>query len=687
MKFFNKTIYALSIVGMMGLWSCSQDDFMPDSPDVAEGHQVKVTITVSRGEDGTRTVLSENYSNGGLKDEWVFTGENKDELYVYNANNVKIGTLQLQELVKPNVGVFSGDVTLTSDQEEVAIWYYDKDVANNPNLSFGRYSGNDVLVLDLKNQSFADVAALSKVNVLSKKVTLKKTGNGNEATVIQDEVLRAYLSFARFNLKNIPTGTKGKLNIYNIAAKGTNSDGTYYNTYHTFKFNLGGSSVAVRHSDKEDIIVNNVVGGQDVYVAFVSCPGTEDGKEPEKVYQLGFKFTAENGDVYTYEFEKQTALWAGRYYNSFLKNVGAETGTISGVVLEMEKEVTEEPAPNPADMGNWGANGLNIDPKGVPFSPVFASEVDGWTNNIRSLYNYGGWCRAIEYTNGMINGLMTSKGGTCFYYQWGRFLGFPTVAATGNETILNASLINVRVGYLGGGGIPVKYLAAYMGNSSSYNVQRSNDWAIVYGQTNNGYRDYIYNNTNNENWYSRSSNPAPTGYRIPTMEELSVFIPSTEEVNGSYAEVKTVNGEKYAVKWVVGTQSGYKYVDVTSVKTTASSVSASSSIFSNENAKTVRIYAYGYMMDNGVQSDQKTKGLYWSSDSGNQDAFKLNDGTKGGRALYLEFENNKAVICELCPPFGFGAPVMLIKDDTMVETTIKPWLPYSWEFKNLPGYK
>ena len=343
---------------------------------------------------------------------------------------------------------------------------------------------------------------------------------------------------------------------------------------------------------------------------------------------------------------------------------------------------------NPGNMGNWGGNGDAIPPKGVPFSPVFASVLDGWTLNAGNSYDiYGGFCRAIEYTNGMTSGgMLTSQGLTCYYYQWGRYLGFPSNCATGNTNILNASYVDKLVGYRGKGGIPVKYLATYMGNSSKDNVQRSKDWAIVFGQTNNNYYDYIYGNTNNGNWYARSTNPAPSGYRIPTADELYVFIPSTEEVNGTYAEVKEVNGLKYAMRWVVGSTDDIAYVEVTSVPTTSNTVSASSNIFNTEKAKSQRIYAYGYLMNNGKPSGFKDTAIYWTSDSGTQDAFEELSGI-GGKALYIEFNGNQALFARLNVPFGFGAPILLIKDDNAVETAIKPWLPYSWDYTSLPGYK
>lgn len=53
----------------MGLWSCSNDDFVQENGQDLQGHSVSVTITVSRSEAQTRTELSEN-TDGTLTDIW-----------------------------------------------------------------------------------------------------------------------------------------------------------------------------------------------------------------------------------------------------------------------------------------------------------------------------------------------------------------------------------------------------------------------------------------------------------------------------------------------------------------------------------------------------------------------------------------------------------------------------------------
>ena len=287
----------------------------------AKGHAVPVTLTVSRDAQ-TRTVLSEN-EFGGLNDVWV-TG---DVLHVYNKAGEEIGTLNLQEGEDTSVGVFSGLVNAEEGQQELNLWYY-TDIESNPNLSAAKYSGRNGLKVDLHTQNFADAEALSALDILSKGVTLNV--NGDKSTVVQDETLEAHLAMARFSLKGLPQGAKGKLNIYNVAGYGSNvnTGEEYYNTLNTTTLDFARLGKAQKSTNKNDIVVENVEAGKDVYVAFVPSAG----------YQLGFVFTnAADGKKYSYAFENKTELEAGNYYCSFNQEEGVSN--VSGVEIAL-KEAT-----------------------------------------------------------------------------------------------------------------------------------------------------------------------------------------------------------------------------------------------------------------------------------------------------------------------------------------------------------
>ncbi len=215
MRLINKSISALALASMMGLWSCSQDEMLPGGETSLKGHSVPVTLTVSRGEAQTRTILSENTETGGLNDEW----EENDVLHVYGGAESqnygqKIGTLRLVEKIEPNVGVFTGELTLEEGEQSVSIWYHgDSENSDLLNIKENGYNRQELWV-DLSNQNFKSVEALSAVDILSKTVTLKNYGD--KVSVVKDEIMDAKLAMARFSLTGLPTGAVGTLKFQNI---------------------------------------------------------------------------------------------------------------------------------------------------------------------------------------------------------------------------------------------------------------------------------------------------------------------------------------------------------------------------------------------------------------------------------------------------------------------------------------
>lgn len=204
MNFFKKTIYALSLVSMMGLWSCSQEDVL--STDTVKGHPVQLTLTVNRGEVQSRTVLSENAATGGLNDKWI----EGDMLKVYNSAGQKIGELNLIEGADTDKGVFTGTVTAENGTANYRVWYYNDEkvtFGNNANASFDQ----PTVEVDLSNQAYGDVTALSAMDMLSQDISLTITDNA--AVVAESCTMIARLAMVRFSLKNID-GASGTLKIY-----------------------------------------------------------------------------------------------------------------------------------------------------------------------------------------------------------------------------------------------------------------------------------------------------------------------------------------------------------------------------------------------------------------------------------------------------------------------------------------
>ncbi len=677
MKFYNKILYALSLVSMCGMWACTSDVEYEGGETSTKGHPVSVTLTVSRGEAQTRTEISEN-NVGGLDGIW----EDEDVLHVYDTDGNDVGTLTLDGKVSPSVGVFSGTLTVEDGEKDYNIWYYP---AENDYLKMGKDSyGNTTVVVNLLKQNFTSEKDFAKVEVLSK--VIKLNVKGTSATVTKDEDMRSRMAFARFSLKGIE-GKKGTLKMYNANVEtSTGSIADYDKTCYQVSFNCtypdGQPGVA---SNKENRLeFSNVEGGRDVYAAFV----------PDRNYTLAFEFTDTEGSVYKYNFKTATTLKAGHYYCSFLQNEGAETGTVSGIEIPMAKDEVLVQV-NPADMGSWGGNGENLAPTADPIGPYYHSTTGGWVNNYNSVYSEGGWCYSNENFNGIQDGLVTSKYSSSTdnhnFYQWGRYLGFPKNVG-GNKYYYPLQPQIDLVGYLGdnGAGTPVGFECLAMG-TSTYTIQKVNDWSLVFGLVDlskNKALDYSLPNSNVD-WYSRSGNPCPDGYRLPTVAELELLVPSNNGFSGStYAEIKQYNGKKYAFKWTVVRNATIPYIEVKSVETTLSSVNASNSIFNN--AKSIKLYANGLLRaNNATVLNDKKEGFYWSSESGSNSTTNggLVGSTSGygGKGLDIYIDSNAVEIIIGVYPRAYAANILPIYDPSSKGSSIKPIYPYAYlNVENLP---
>lgn len=636
-KNFIYTASALLISSAFTLTSCQSDEDFGTTPY----GEVHLTVTANRDQAGSRTSF-EHDGNGGLLTNW----DDNDQLVVTDEAGTNLGVLTITSGAGTSSATFEGTVNL-GDLEAVNIHY----LGNALTEGLNEVKNEVTFDMSAQNGSFA---SLTDYDYLYSQTVVTNLNNGTATATI--DMARAFAT-GYFTLDCADFSLEAGDVVIISAAEGTT-------LYSKPVMKLRNSSWTRNVAAEGTVTITKAEAGNDFYVIF---PAAQDITPVFTVAKGSTVYTASLGK---HSWTAQTHVNADGTSNTPIK------------VTDWTKDV--QPA-NPGDMGNWGANDEKVDVTGTPFTPTFASRLDAWTLNAGNSYDYiGGWCRCIEYTNGIYNGLLTSKSSSCFYFQWGRYLGFPSNVATGNSYPYNAEAVNLNVGYRQDPpGTVVAYTAAYMGNSSAYNVQRSNDWAICFGQTNNDYLDYIYQNASNGNWYERSVNPCPDGYRLPTYAELSVFIPSTEVVNGSYAEVKVINGKKYAFEWKVGKSNGLYYIDVRSAETTLDKVSVGASIF--DDSPTKRIWAYGYLMNNGKQSEWGTTAAYWSSDSGDNNALDNVYG-KGGRALYIEFSGSTANFAELNIPFGFGLPVMPVKDSEAKASSIKPWFPYADDMRNLSGY-
>lgn len=693
----NKYIYVLSMAGMLGLWSCTSDEAMPDR-NVASGERVPITIEVSHGGDAqTRTDLSEDLQEGGLTHTWTAG----DELYLYDSTGAEAGKVTLESGEGNSSGIFTGEVTAASG--EYCLWYFGSKQSTASDADFATCYpyvtiSNGQVTLDLKKPTFTNVKDFSKVDVMSQMATVNI--NGSTASVAEKITMRPHVALARFDLQNLPANVTGILKLYDTKAKTPE----YINTKQTLSLAKGETA---KSEETEAYTFTDWSSDKDLYVAFVPYSSN-----------LKFEYTynkevQENGSKKIYpiknihSFAENQNLIAGTYYQSFKPAEGSQTATVGGVEVPFEIDDSD----NPGNMDNWG----NIDssyqrPFGVKIGPYFHSESGGWVNNIRNVYNMGGWCYAMTFTNGMDNGILVSTAykenditkslyDEGIYFQWGRPLGFPELNSNlysvdgywydSSSELIDWTKLPELVGYLDYTGMDIFYEAIFMGNSKDDNITRAKDWGRVYGLTKQdwGY-DYIYNNQYNSNWYARGVDPSPSQWKMPTWDELSVFIPQkTKTINGTHAEVKTINGVNYAMKWSVGSveEGGntINYIDIVSVKTTEENVSENSSIF--ENITPIRIKAYGFLSNVASQLRLGTAAVYWSSDSDDQNMFTTGVNVKGGKTLFISFDSNDCAVFEenKCLPFGCALPIIPIKDLQRVAEPIEPIFAWSYEISML----
>ncbi len=204
MRLINKSIYALALASMMGLWSCSQDEMMNGGSTSSEGKTVRLTLSVSRTPE-TRTILSED-GEGGLLSEWKTT----DKIGVMIPKIGKVGELGFVEFPDENnksVAVFSGELEENeyAQLQKAMLYYCDESVIDKTN------STKKIIRIPLHNQKFHSVAELSAMDVLYEHVTLNV--KDQVATVTKNEVMKPVLALAHFDLSTLPENSEGTLYV------------------------------------------------------------------------------------------------------------------------------------------------------------------------------------------------------------------------------------------------------------------------------------------------------------------------------------------------------------------------------------------------------------------------------------------------------------------------------------------
>ena len=530
MKYLNKSIYAFALVGMAGLWSCSQEDVLQGDDVTASGHPVPVTLTVNRGDAQTRTVLSEN-NEAGLTSVW----EDTDVLYVYDTNGIEVGTLNLDEKVSPSVGVFSGTIEANDgENQEYNVWYYP---ANNANLTKKiATSGKTTIEIDVIEQNFATAADFANLDVLSKKIKLNI--KGKNATLVDDETMASRMAFARFSLAGID-GKKGQLQIYNAVVDGAKGVPTgYADMAYKVTFNCGNASARPGMSIDKDhqLTLPNVEGGKDVFVAFV----------PEKPYTLAFVFTATDGSKYTFNYTTATTLEGGKYYNNGI----GEDGHVLGATITLKPEPVEDVDHSKNPLLKWAETNLVFNTS-TRTSTFATSPYDSG-----SLYQWGRNDGYSDYKDAM--GAIGSQGN----YSYGTYQG--TYSA--GEGWINKSSGTNR---------------GSLNYTSASEIQQVTAAKRMYFiNPYSGYDYWPFANGGNS-WETRakacnysSESPAPTNWRLPKKSDLIEIYPTegynwsgtnnlADNVNGKLVEIKKISGVcTYAIRWDVETYSGKKILKI-----------------------------------------------------------------------------------------------------------------------------
>ena len=630
----NIFVYAASLL-LLGLGACSEEqEFAPQNDGT-----VKMTVYASKGDSETRSILSEE--NGNLNCAWT----KGDQLLVTDVNGSTKGILELTDV---NAGKFEGTLMLGVTEGKVTLRYF--------------YLGNGVDPTNVSQKCDYDIAAqdgtiesLSKNDALSTQAEIAVIDGGAypDGTL----QLERHFSFSHFTLK-LPEGVT--LNGEPVTISGENL---------FTKATLGLADRAI--SDKTAGTITVTPGKDNFYVNLI----------PATSVTPVFKVTI-NGKEYEGSLRTRD-ITAGK----FLRRNDSEN---TGVIVDMTEPQPDEDPSNPGNTDHWG--GDDIDPAWETGSLTKVSDADGWTVNV-DIYGNGGFATYITYlNNGIKNGILTSKGGTAHFFQWGRWLGFPSNCAAviidekGSATITTStgripdsifingvSYYDIKIGYVWRYNNPggATYGACY----SNWTPERANNCSIMFGMVTGVFvnpLDYVGNNEDCK-WEDRSGNPCPDGYRLPTAAELKALIPTTGNVNGSYAEVKTIDGIKYAMQWKVNTTGSVPYVEIRSAKTTANSVSVDDAIFNN--TKIVRLSAYGYLDNGAYLQHWGTTGVYWSNESGSNTISGTNG--RGGKFLELDFKDNTVEMYIDVAPRSFGGNVLPIKDPNAKSATLTPWLPLS----------
>ena len=645
MKKYIYSAAALMTLSMLTLTSCQNEMEQLGSP---AGKEVLLRVTASRGDAATRTSL-ENDGNGGLTCNW---NEGDQLLVVNNSNGSKLGVLTIVKGFDTPNGTFEGNVNLEG-QDAISLVYLG--TAGKAET----YTANSMEInLSAQNGSFA---SLTDQDVLTAEAKVDDqnflpTGNTVETSV----TMTRQLAFGYFTLDFGEDVTLAAGDVITISGEGLKSEGKV-------NFKNGGSIPTVtNYSGSTTITVTKKEAGNDFYITMLPFGDVTP------------TFTVVKGsDTYTATLGAHN--WVrGEYVRAY------NNGNESGVSVEMKKDGGVDDTDNPGNLNNWpDPTGSGV---GESWNILAKSNREfsknGRYTNCLDLRGYGGWATYVEIKNGIKTNLLTSYGGSAFYFQWGRIMGFPSNITSEPNMPIQYDNSYGEAGKLG------YYDFHYETDYTNWGYTDSNKYPYVFSLSQAASKTLDWYSANpNATWEACSGNPCPDGYRLPTATELSVFEPEGYIIDGSLVQYKTISGVRYAIEWVVTEKSGSTpaYITVRSAQTNRTDVKVGDAIFADSNAVKLTTYGYiqlyPYSLRNTASFVNKgSQGIYWSSDVANAgDAFDSSLGISGngGKALYIEVSGTKAAIKMRGFPKTFGGCVMPIKDGSASGQSYRPWFPYA----------
>lgn len=547
MKLINKSIYVLSLAGMLGLWSCTADEEMAGMEN--SGKQIPVTITVSRAAmPDTRTVLTED-GNGNLTDVW----SEADQLALVDATGEQVGTLEFQEYVSvdnKSTAVFEGTMNATGEgTKPYRIWYLG--AGGSPYSKFATFTngGNETFncvqtILSAQSGKFED---LVKGDLMHAVVDLNI--QENHAVVEKSVTMTKLLAMARFSLKEAASVTNGKLTITSSNTSGSNQ--LYYRLSYYCKDAEIAESMA---SASEFITIENVNTSNDVYVVL---PTVKD-------FHLTFTLTSGN-DTWTYTTAGTNTLEAGKYYCN-------ADGT--GIRIALEKEQEEEVVDHSKNpLLKWAEADLVYN-KNTKTNSI----ADSYTTQ-GSLYQWGrntGWSnykdamgiKTYNYMHGYVTYDHTYKTGTGIY--------------NGNDH---------------------KNRYSYDGNADFYYKDGNGlDWRTMFFMNPNA-TDYWIGSGGGNTWDERAklcgftASVCPEGWCMPVEADFLEIKPlepkkgtgDLSSVLNNLVELKRIEGVcTYAMRWsaVINNSKTYLRIDALVVPDNFSTDNLSSINWSDENVVT-----------------------------------------------------------------------------------------------------